>query len=391
MVRLGNCFTIIRNGASIKQIDGASGLPITRIETISKCEINRDKFGYANICDEEKYKDYFLHDDDILMSHINSEKHLGKCAIYHKEKDEKIIHGMNLLMLRANKTVISPQYAVYYFETPFFKQQIVNITKKSVNQASFTVTALKEIEIPLLSYEKQNKIVKILDKLNEIINKRQQQLKKLDELVKSRFIEMFGDLVINSMSWKGAKVGDNCFVTKLAGFEYTQYINYSDTGDVVMVKAQNIKNGKLNGKELSFISKEVSDSLPRSQLAPGDVVMTYVGANIGDVAVIDDKYKYHLAPNVAKIRADLTVLNSIYLMYMLMFLNAYIVNNSADTAKAALSMERIRELKIFIPPINLQNQFADFVKLTDKSKLEIQKSLDKLEILKKSLMQKYFG
>ena len=202
---------------------------------------------------------------------------------------------------------------------------------------------------------------------------------------------MFGDLVINSMSWKGAKVGDNCFVTKLAGFEYTQYINYSDTGDVVMVKAQNIKNGKLNGKELSFISKEVSDSLPRSQLAPGDVVMTYVGANIGDVAVIDDKYKYHLAPNVAKIRADLTVLNSTYLMYMLMFLNAYIVNNSADTAKAALSMERIRELKIFIPPINLQNQFADFVKLTDKSKLEIQKSLDKLEILKKSLMQKYFG
>ena len=391
MVRLGNCFTIIRNGASIKQIDGASGLPITRIETISKCEINRDKFGYANICDEEKYKDYFLHDDDILMSHINSEKHLGKCAIYHKEKDEKIIHGMNLLMLRANKTVISPQYAVYYFETPFFKQQIVNITKKSVNQASFTVTALKEIEIPLLSYEKQNKIVKILDKLNEIINKRQQQLKKLDELVKSRFIEMFGDLVINSMSWKGAKVGDNCFVTKLAGFEYTQYINYSDTGDVVMVKAQNIKNGKLNGKELSFISKEVSDSLPRSQLAPGDVVMTYVGANIGDVAVIDDKYKYHLAPNVAKIRADLTVLNSTYLMYMLMFLNAYIVNNSADTAKAALSMERIRELKIFIPPINLQNQFADFVKLTDKSKLEIQKSIDKLEILKKSLMQQYFG
>ena len=391
MVRLGNCFTIIRNGASIKQIDGASGLPITRIETISKCEINRDKFGYANICDEEKYKDYFLHDDDILMSHINSEKHLGKCAIYHKEKDEKIIHGMNLLMLRANKTVISPQYAVYYFETPFFKQQIVNITKKSVNQASFTVTALKEIEIPLLSYEKQNKIVKILDKLNEIINKRQQQLKKLDELVKSRFIEMFGDLVINSMSWKGAKVGDNCFVTKLAGFEYTQYINYSDTGDVVMVKAQNIKNGKLNGKELSFISEEVSDSLPRSQLAPGDVVMTYVGANIGDVAVIDDKYKYHLAPNVAKIRADLTVLNSTYLMYMLMFLNAYIVNNSADTAKAALSMERIRELKIFIPPINLQNQFADFVKLTDKSKLEIQKSIDKLEILKKSLMQQYFG
>lgn len=287
-----------------------------------------------------------------------------------------------------NKNILSVKYLYFFLDNyldTLRKEAIGGVIKY------IKLSNLSEAKIKLLDLEKQLEIVNILGNINLLISLRKNQLKKLDELVKSRFIEMFGDLVINSMSWKGAKVGDNCFVTKLAGFEYTQYINYSDTGDVVMVKAQNIKNGKLNGKELSFISKEVSDSLPRSQLAPGDVVMTYVGANIGDVAVIDDKYKYHLAPNVAKIRADLTVLNSTYLMYMLMFLNAYIVNNSADTAKAALSMERIRELKIFIPPINLQNQFADFVKLTDKSKLEIQKSLDKLEILKKSLMQKYFG
>ena len=92
------------------------------------------------------------------------------------------------------------------------------------------------------------------------------------------------------MDWPEAIIGDNCFVTKLAGFEYTKYINYEDTGDVVMVKAQNVKNGVLNEKDLSYISNEVSDSLPRSQLAPGDVVMTYVGANIGDVAIIDDRH-----------------------------------------------------------------------------------------------------
>lgn len=135
-----------------------------------------------------------------------------------------------------------------------------------------------------------------------------------------------------------------------------------------MVKAQNVKNGKLNRKELSFVSNEVSDSLPRSQLAPGDVVMTYVGANIGDVAIIDNEYKYHLAPNVAKIRPDSERYNSIYFMYMLMLLNAYIVKNSADTAKAALGMERIRKLNVFVPPMELQNQFADFVTSIDKSK-----------------------
>ena len=126
---------------------------------------------------------------------------------------------------------------------------------------------------------------------------------------------------------------------------------------------------------MSFISNEVSDALPRSQLLPGDVVMTYVGANIGDVALIDDKYKYHLAPNVAKIRVDDKVYNSVYFMYMLMFLNSYIVKNSADTAKAALGMERIRKLKVFIPTYDLQNQFATFVHQVNKSKFVIHEFL----------------
>lgn len=189
------------------------------------------------------------------------------------------------------------------------------------------------------------------------------------------FVEMFGDPIINNMSWPESTIGDGCFVTKLAGFEYSKYIEYDDTGDVVMVKAQNVKNGTLNRKDLSFISNEVSDALPRSQLLPGDVVMTYVGANIGDVALIDDKYKYHLAPNVAKIRVDAKIYNSVYFMYMLMFLNSYIVKNSADTAKAALGMERIRKLKVFIPTYDLQNQFAAFVQQVNKSKFVIHKFL----------------
>ena len=250
---------------------------------------------------------------------------------------------------------------------------------------------VENIEICLPTLEKQEKYADILEQCNGIIQIKKGQLRKLDTLVKSRFVELFGDPVINSMGWKKALIGDDCFVTKLAGFEYTQYINYEDSGDVVMVKAQNVKNGKLNRKELSFVSNEVSDSLPRSQLAPGDVVMTYVGANIGDVAIIDNEYKYHLAPNVAKIRPDSERYNSIYFMYMLMLLNAYIVKNSADTAKAALGMERIRKLNVFVPPIELQNQFADFVASVDKSKSKIQKSLEETQLLFDSLMQKYFG
>lgn len=393
MVRLGNCFTIIRNGASIKQIDGASGLPITRIETISKCEINRDKFGYANICDEEKYKDYFLHDDDILMSHINSEKHLGKCAIYHKEKDEKIIHGMNLLMLRANKTVISPQYAVYYFETPFFKQQIVNITKKSVNQASFTVTALKEIEIPLLSYEKQNKIVKILDKLNEIINKRQQQLKKLDELVKSRFIEMFGDPITNSYNLPIVPLGElSELITKGAspswqGFSYTD-----DRTQTLFITSENVREGYIDLSFPKYIEDGFNDKQKRSVIHKGDFLINIVGASIGRAAQFNFDCKANMNQAAALVRInDKRIKDN----YLLIYLNSEKAQRmydlmKSDTGRANLSLKDISDLSILLPPIAQQEKFEKFFMQTDKSKLEIQKSLDKLEILKKSLMQQYF-
>lgn len=251
-------------------------------------------------------------------------------------------------------------YSLMFYDT----EELVNgATRQKLTQA-----AMRKMLIQQRSITEQKKIVSELSKIQSIISAHQQQLQKYDELIKARFIEMFGNPVTNSMGWPEGLIGDNCFVTKLAGFEYTQYINYEDSGDVVMVKAQNVKNGKLNRKELSFISKKVSDSLPRSQLEPGDVVMTYVGANIGDVAVIDNEYKYHLAPNVAKIRPDAEVYNSIYFAYMLLFLNSYIVKNSADTAKAALGMDRIRKLHVFVPPIELQNQFVYFVKQVDKSK-----------------------
>ena len=288
--------------------------------------------------------------------------------------------------LSAKREILMPRYLYYFCQ--YFDFERLN---KAVTIPSLTKSDLLKIELELPTIETQKKIVDRLIKVEQIIQLKKRELQKLDTLVKSRFVELFGDPVINSMGWKKALIGDDCFVTKLAGFEYTQYINYEDSGDVVMVKAQNVKNGKLNRKELSFISNEVSDSLPRSQLAPGDVVMTYVGANIGDVAIIDNEYKYHLAPNVAKIRPDSERYNSIYFMYMLMLLNAYIVKNSADTAKAALGMERIRKLNVFVPPIELQNQFADIVKQIDKQKFEIEKSLKEMQELYESLMEKYFG
>ena len=208
---LEECFYQIRNGANIKQgvLDG--GYPITRIETTSDGRFNRNKMGYAGIIDLSKYESYVLEDGDLLMSHINSIQYLGRTVLYKKkDAEEKIIHGMNLLSLKANKDVIKPEYARYYFCSSSFKKQITRIAKKSVNQASFTVADLKKLVVDVPPLSEQMKIAEILDCVNEVIFTRRQELQKLDDLVKARFVEMFGTVYNNKFGYEIKTLQDIC-------------------------------------------------------------------------------------------------------------------------------------------------------------------------------------
>ena len=362
-IKLGDACEILNGFAFKSENYVGSGIRVIRISNVQKGYIEDDAPAFYPL-ETKGLEKYMLEEGDLLISLTGN---VGRVAILEKEFMPAALN-QRVACLRLKTDKLSKRYLFHILNSDFFEKQCIQYSK-GVAQKNMSTAWLKDYEILLYSKEQQELIADILDKMHLIKKLRYYELQKLDELVKARFVEMFGDPVENTMNWPEIFIGDKCFVTKLAGFEYTQYIDYEESGEVVMVKAQNVKNGKLNRKDLSFISKKVSDSLPRSQLAPGDVVMTYVGANIGDVAVIDDVYKYHLAPNVAKIRPNAEVYNSIYFMYMLMLLNIYIVKNSADTAKAALGMEKIRKLKVFIPPLELQNQFASFVEEIDKSRL----------------------
>lgn len=362
-IKLGDACEILNGFAFKSENYVGSGIRVIRISNVQKGYIEDNTPAFYPL-ETKGLEKYMLEEGDLLISLTGN---VGRVAILEKEFMPAALN-QRVACLRLKTDKLSKRYLFHILNSDFFEKQCIQYSK-GVAQKNMSTAWLKDYEILLYSKEQQELIADILDKMHLIKKLRYYELQKLDELVKARFVEMFGDPVENTMNWPEIFIGDKCFVTKLAGFEYTQYIDYEESGEVVMVKAQNVKNGKLNRKDLSFISKKVSDSLPRSQLAPGDVVMTYVGANIGDVAVIDDVYKYHLAPNVAKIRPNAEVYNSIYFMYMLMLLNIYIVKNSADTAKAALGMEKIRKLKVFIPPLELQNQFASFVEEIDKSRL----------------------
>jgi type I restriction enzyme, S subunit len=203
---INDTFIKIKNGASIKQTDGLTGIPITRIETISKSEINLNKLGYADITDDQ-YLDYYLENGDILMSHINSMSHLGKSAIV-ENLDCKIIHGMNLLLLKADREKIHPKFANYYFETEEFRKQLLQISNQSVNQASFSSGKLKNLQIPLPPLPTQKRITEILDAADALRRNDQALLKKYDELAQAIFIDMFGDPLKNEKGWEVKKLGE---------------------------------------------------------------------------------------------------------------------------------------------------------------------------------------
>ena len=254
-----------------------------------------------------------------------------------------------------------------------------------------TVPDIKKNEIELYSLPVQEKIADKLDVVVRIIALRQQELQRLDDLVKARFVEMFGNLVSgDKIKTNKHKIGDIAFVTKLAGFEFTKYVQYKDYGDIIMLRGLNCKKGKLILDDIKWIDKTTSDLLPRSKLYYGDILMTYAGT-IGDVAMVDADNKYHLAPNVAKITLKEKLYNPVFLMHLFLYTNDYIMSFASKVAQASINMEKIRNFEYFFPDADMQNQFAVFFEQTNKSKEAIQKALDEAQLLFDSLMQKYFG
>lgn len=189
-VAIGEIACLLRNGMSIKQLPGAEGIPITRIETIASGSINLSRCGYANL-EREDCSGWMLEHGDILISHINSMAHLGKCAIF-EEQECEVAHGMNLLNLRVDQSVALPRFILHALRSKRFVAQISTIAKKSVNQASFNISTFKELEIPLPPLEEQRRIAAILDKAQGIKNKAAQRSRLLSALGRSLFVRHFG-------------------------------------------------------------------------------------------------------------------------------------------------------------------------------------------------------
>jgi type I restriction enzyme, S subunit len=382
IVELGEVAEFLRNGASIKQSDSAGGTPITRIETIADWKINPERCGYADVA-EEDYPDYLLQDGDILISHINSTKHLGKCAIY-RGVPEILIHGMNLLGLRVNRKVAYPDYIYRVLGTLDFRRQIPRITKDSVNQSSFTVTNFKTLQIPLPPLEEQLRIAAILDKADALRRKRQQAIDLADQLLRSVFLEMFGDPVTNPKGFKircliefyiNGKDGTKCgpFGSALKKDEYKE----------LGVPVWNMDNISTTGKFVSpaklWIDEAKYQQLAGYSSMNGDILISRAGT-VGKMCVLKSEFEHSIiSTNLIRLRLGKELL-PIYYVSLMNYCKGRVgrLKTGPDGAFTHMNTGILDKLHFPYPPLELQQKYVKYVEIINK---KLTKQIDNLNML----------
>lgn len=197
---------------------------------------------------------------------------------------------------------------------------------------------------------------------------------------------------MTSKEWKKCKLGDIAEVTKLAGFEFTKYINYDESGEIIALRALNLRNGILDLSDIKRIKKSVSDSLTRSKLYINDILLTYTGNGYGDCAIIKENDKYHLAPNICKISPKIEIVDPYYLYSYIRSKQFYtqMTNNMVGSGQPTIPMKTIRILEIPISSKNKQQKIAKVLSAID-DKIELNNSINNnLEQQIKYLYNDYF-
>lgn len=245
-------------------------------------------------------------------------------------------------------------------------------------------------EIPVYDENRQQEIVDRLNRISELIEKRQEQLVQLSELVKSRFIELFGTVKDNPYHFPTATLKEVCH--KITDGKHGGCEQETDSG-YYYVGAREIYDGVIHydtAPQIAFA--DFAKDYRRCNIEQGDMVIVNTGATIGKSAIASSHLTERtlLQKSVALIKVKTDVISAKFLRYCYMANPSMYMVESAS-AQPNLLLSKMNATVIYLPPMELQEQFAAFVEQTDKSKLAVQKGLQELEILKKSLMQQYFG
>lgn len=375
--------------------DSINGYFYLESNNVKNGKINRNNEIYITKDFYQKQEDKLLYKDDIV---IVQSGHVGHTAVIPEELDKTAAHA--LIMLQNKKENFDSHFINNSFQTPLIRNKIDEITIGNTIK-HILASDVKNIVINMPSFKEQKLISQLFKLFDLNITLHQRKLEKL-KLAKKALLQKlfpkngskFPELRFKGVAdaWEQRKLGEFADITKLAGFEFTKYIVYSDKGNIIALRGLNIKDGDLNLEDVKYIDSSDFTKLKRSKLFRNDILFTYVGT-IGEVARIQEDDKYYLAPNVSRIRIKNRLLSEFLMYYMDrdLFYQKIIFPLIATSSQPALSMANIREFNITYPrDINEQQKIALVFSLISHHITLHQRKLDKLQEVKKGLLQKMF-
>ena len=300
--------------------------------------------------------------DDILLAKNGT---TGVAALV--DRDEIFDVYVSLAVLRP-KDIVYPKYLLYAINSPVVKKQF-DAGLKGVGVPNLHLSVIRKTEINIEKYGKQLEVCGILDKVASIIDARKEELQKLDELIKARFVEMFGDPVSNPKAWEKKTLKEVCI--KLNDGTHFSPESF-ETGEYKYVTAKNIKLSGFDFSNITYVSEEVHRPIfERCNPELGDVLYIKDGATTGIAMVNTLEEEFTLLSSVALLKQDRSIMNGFFLTALLNNEDMYmdIRNNMGGAAITRLTIAKLNAIKVIVPPIDLQNQFAAFVAQIDKSKV----------------------
>lgn len=304
---------------------------------------------------------------------------LGKVAITEKE-----MYSNEAIMAFIDKGVekISPEYLYYLLRAKDWSKG----TNKAVMGATLNKATLSTIKIQLHEYDNQLEIVNMLNRVSSSIDFRKQQLTKLDELIKARFVEMFGDINVNNKKWMTYPLGELCTIVR--GGSPRPIERYLG-GTIPWIKIGDATTGEniyLNSTKEYIIQEGVKKS---RMIKAGSLIFANCGVSLGFARIITFDGCIHdgwLAMEDIDEKLD-----KIFLLYSLNQMTEYFRKTAPAGTQPNLNTNIMKMHRQIVPPMEMQKAFISFVKCADRQKQIVQQSLEKLELMKKALMQEYFG
>jgi type I restriction enzyme S subunit len=357
---------------------------LIRSQNVLMRELNLDDVAFITEEVASKMKRTVVKTNDVFLNITGAS--IGRVATFELQGVQANVN-QHVCIVRTVPELLHHRYLMHFIAQPSF-QAYINNTQQGGTRQALTFEKIRDFQIPLPPLEEQRRIAAILDKADAVRRKRKEAIALTEELLRSAFLEMFGDPATNPMSWKTAILAEVC--TKVT--DGTHHMPNTVENGIPILRALNIKNDKIDKSNLVYISEEDYGKISkRSPLEKGDVLLTCLGT-IGNVALFEEEFKFTLVRNVALIKPNYERTTSQFLQLLLKsnYLQAQMKARAKQSSQAALYIGEIEKLKIFIPPMSLQRRFSKVSENLRKLLQKQQQDQSQQDNLFNSLLQSAF-